>query len=106
MNALQKIYVLRLALGFVAALLCIGYGIATNTITNDPAKFGYTMLLNGVTIAMATYLISYYLIKRLFLPQVEKPQKLITMGIGVYFISWIIFWIFMYTLIAGAPPPI
>jgi hypothetical protein len=32
----------------------------------------------------------------------EKPQKLISMGIGVYFLSWLIFWVLLYTLIAGA----
>jgi len=33
---------------------------------------------------------------------VDKPQKLFTMGIGIYFISWLVFWILLYTIIAEA----
>jgi len=104
MKALEKVYWLRIALGMVAALLCTGYGIATNRITSDPSNFPPTTLLNGVSIALVTYLISYYIIKGKFMHKLEKPQKLFTTGIGIYFLSWLVFWIFLYTIIAGLPP--
>jgi hypothetical protein len=103
MTPLQKIYLLRVALGMTAALLCIGYGLATGTITIVPSEFTITTLLNGMSIAFIVYLISYYgIIKPKFMLSVEKPQKLFTMGIGIYFISWLVFWIFLYTIIAVA----
>ncbi|MGB9676754.1 MAG: hypothetical protein ACPL0C_06180 [Candidatus Bathyarchaeales archaeon] len=101
MKPLTIVYWLRVAFGILAALLCIGYGIATNTITNNVENLN--MFLNGISIALVVYLISYYMLKALFMAKVEKPQKLFTMGIGIYFLAWIVFWILLYTLMAGAP---
>ena len=98
MKTLELIYWLRLALGITAALICIGYGLTTNTIVKENPT--YTTLLNGVSIALVIYLISYYIIKSKFSLKVEKPQKLVTTGIGIYFISWITFWTLLYTIIA------
>jgi hypothetical protein len=103
MKALTTVYWLRVAFGILAALLCIGYGIATNTITNDVSKFSLTMLLNGISVSLVVYLLSYYVIKAIFITKVEKPQKLFTMGIGIYFLAWMVFWILLYTIIAGPP---
>jgi len=97
MKTLEIIYWLRLALGITAALICTGYGLATNTIVKDNST--YTTLLNGVSIALVIYLISYYIIKSKFSLKVEKQQKLVTTGIGIYFISWIAFWTLLYTII-------
>ncbi|MCW3993884.1 MAG: hypothetical protein NWE85_04890 [Candidatus Bathyarchaeota archaeon] len=98
MKTLEIIYWLRLALGITAAVICAVFGLATNTIVKQNPT--YTTLLNGVSIALVIYLISYYIIKSKFSLQVEKPQKLLTMGIGIYFISWIVFWVLLYTIIA------
>jgi uncharacterized SAM-binding protein YcdF (DUF218 family) len=98
MKTLETIYWLRFALGITSALLCIGYGLATNTIVKT--DFTSNTIMTGVSIALITYLISYYIIKSKFLLKVEKPQKLITTGIGIYFISWIVFWVLLYTMIA------
>jgi hypothetical protein len=98
MKTLEIIYWVRLALGITAALICTGYGLATNTIAKENPT--YTTLLNGISIALVIYLISYYIIKSKFSLEVEKSQKLVTMGIGIYFISWITFWTLLYTIIA------
>jgi hypothetical protein len=99
MKTLEIIYWARLALGITAALICTGYGVATNTIVKENPT--YTTLLNGLSIALVTYLISYYIIKSKFSLKVEKPQKLLTTGIGIYFISWIVFWVLLYTIVAA-----
>jgi len=99
MKTLEIIYWLRLALGITAALICTGYGITTNTIVKENPT--YTTLLNGVSIALVIYLMSYYIIKSKFSLKVEKPQKLVTTGMGIYFISWIAFWTLLYTMIAA-----
>jgi hypothetical protein len=99
MKTLEIIYWLRFALGITAAFICIGYGIATNTIVKE--DFIINTLMNGLSIALIIYLISYYIIKSKFSLQVEKPQKLVTTGIGIYFISWMVFWALLYTIIAA-----
>jgi len=104
MKPLQTVYWLRLGLGIIAALICTGYGLASGSIRNN--AFTFSTLMNSMSIALITYLVSYYIIKRRFMLQVEKPQKLITMGIGIYFLAWIVLWILLYSIIAGPPPPV
>jgi hypothetical protein len=99
MKTIEKIYWLRFALGIVAAFICIGFGIATSTISSS--KFDFNTLMNGIALALITYLISYYIIKSRFITKVQKPQKLFTTGIGVYLLSWIVFWTLLYTALAG-----
>jgi len=106
MTPLQKIYLLRIALGIVAAFVCAGYGIVTQQIPHNPPQdafpVDYLFLMNSLTIALAVYLVSFYVIKNKFIFQVEKTSKLVTTGIGIYFISWIVFWIFLYTIVVVA----
>jgi hypothetical protein len=58
-------------------------------------------LLNCVSIALMVYLLSYYVLKRMFMYKVEKPQKIFTMGIGIYFITWLVSLVLFYTLISA-----
>jgi hypothetical protein len=105
MRPLEKVYWLRLPLGIVAALACIGYGLATGDlyfgmINTDPSRIeNISMLFNGTAIALIIYLLSYYAIKYRFGTMVQKPQKLVTTGIGIYLLSWIVFWVLFYTTI-------
>jgi hypothetical protein len=96
---LQTIYWLRLGLGIVAALVCTGYAMVDTRETMN-------VFMNGIMIAMVFYLITYYPIKSKFINKVEKPQKLFTMGIGIYFISWLVFWVLLYSIIFGQPSTI
>jgi flagellar biosynthesis protein FliR len=100
MKPLVKVYWLRVALGITAALICAGYGIAIGAISKT--TFTLNIFFNSMSIALVVYIISYYIIKRKFILTVEKPQKLATTGIGIYFISWLVFWILLYTIIAVA----
>jgi len=107
MTPLQKIYLLRIALGIISAFICAGYGIATETIFNEPffskTEFPLTAFFNSMSIALIIYILSYYLfIKPKFTLQVDKPQKVFTTGIGIYFIAWLVLWILLYTIIAVA----
>ncbi len=105
MKALTQIYWLRFAFGIVAAFICVGYGIATETIRSD--EFTFNILMNGISLALITYIISYYtIIKSMFMLKVEKPRKLVTTGIGIYFLAWIVFWVLLYTIIAGPAPTV
>jgi len=62
-----------------------------------------TKLLNNISIALMVYLVSYYALKRIFEHKVEKPQKIFTMGIGIYFFTWLVSLILLYTLIIVLP---
>ena len=104
MKPLETIYWLRLALGITAALICAGYGIAAGRIapidTVGEFPVDYPFFMTSLSMALVIYLISYYIIKPKFLLRVEKPRKLVTTGIGIYFLSWLFLWVVLYTIIA------
>ena len=92
MKPLVAIYMIRLGLGLTAGV--ISAFVAT---FSNPAEL--TTFLNGLTIALAIYLLSYYLIKAKFYNLVEKRSKIMTTGIGMFFISWIVFLTLTYTFL-------
>ena len=96
MKPLQKLYTLRVFLGIFAALLSIIYGLAVETNIEQPS---INTFINSLSLAVIVYLLSYYLIKMKLKLGVENNKKILTTGIGVYFISWIFFWVLLYTLI-------
>ena len=99
MKPLITIYWARLSLGIVAAILS-----ALLAIIRDELSF--TTFMNSLTIALLVYLISYYIFKTKFKAKVEKQSKIMTMGIGIYFFTWIVFLILFYSILKGPPPVI
>jgi len=89
MKPLTIIYWTRFLLGFAAAL-------ASALLSDFMPEFN---LLNGITIALLIYIVSYYAYKAVFLAQVEKPSKIFTAGVGAYFLSWLVMWTLFYTLL-------
>jgi hypothetical protein len=99
MRPLVTIYWARIALGIVAATI----GAGLEWIRGIQSEFQISNLMNGLTIALLIYLVSYYVFKATFRAQVEKQSKIMTMGIGVYFFTWIVFWIFFFSILRGPP---
>jgi hypothetical protein len=99
MKPLEMVYWLRLGFGILAALVSLGVGLATNSIskTQIPSTF-----FNSASLAIIVYVLSYYYVKSRFALKVQKPQKLVTTGIGIYFLSWIVFWALFLTIFAGS----
>jgi hypothetical protein len=102
MTIIEKIYWMRLILGIVAALASTGYAQAVGGISTDSG--GINIFMNGISIAIIVYVISYYIMKFKWAAKVEKPQKIFTTGVGIYFLAWLVFWVLFYTIIAGPPP--
>jgi succinate-acetate transporter protein len=94
---LTAIYWARLGLGTVAAILSASLAF----IQGEPLS--YTAFMNGLTVALLVYLVSYYVFKAKFMTKVEKQSKIMTMGIGIYFITWIVFTVLFYTILRGPP---
>jgi hypothetical protein len=99
MKTLEIVYWLRFGFGILAALVGLGVGLATDAISKT--KFDSTTFFNSASLAIIVYVISYYVIKSKFVLRVQKPQKLLTTGIGIYFLAWLVFWALFYTLFAG-----
>ncbi|MCW4044279.1 MAG: hypothetical protein NWE94_02030 [Candidatus Bathyarchaeota archaeon] len=97
MKPLIVIYWLRMGLGIIAAAI----STVLTLLRDEPS---YTIFMNGLSIALIIYLISYYMLKAKFRAQIEPQSKIMTMGIGIYFFTWIVFWILMYTILKGPLP--
>ncbi len=93
MKTLNVIYVLRIGFGILAALIAT---LVVNLKVGNP-------LINGITVALAVYILTYYILKMRFTTKVEKPTKILTMGIGIYFIIFIFCWILFVTPLLAPP---
>ena len=94
MRPLVLIYWTRLALSILAGV--ISALIATMLNENSISTF-----INGLTIALLLYLLTYYVFKAKFRDKVEKPTKIMSMGIFMYFIAWAVFFILFSTILKG-----
>ena len=92
MKPISIIYWSRASLGLLAALL--------STLISSLDTLGF---FNGISVALLVYIVTYYLFKSFFLAQVEKPTKIFTTGIGAYFLTWIVGWVILYTLLYASP---
>ncbi|UCE95365.1 MAG: hypothetical protein JSV51_06450 [Candidatus Bathyarchaeota archaeon] len=95
MKPLTAIYWTRAGLGIVIGVLCALY--VYFSVSSELASI-YT-LLTGLSFAMLFYIASFYVIKPKFSGQIEKPSKLVTQGIGIYFFAWLVSWILILTLL-------
>jgi len=93
LKTLNVIYCLRIGFGILAALVA---ALVVNLKVGNP-------LINGISVALAVYLITYYLLKWQFINKVEKPTKILTMGIGVYFLTFIFCWVLFITPFLAPP---
>ena len=93
MKTLNVIYIYRIVFGILAAILA--------TFLVD-LKFG-NPLINGISIALAFFLVTYYVLKWRYLEKVETPRKVFTMGIGAYFLTFILCWVLLITPFLAAP---
>lgn len=89
MKPLNVIYWSRVGFGVVAAFVCVLLRIDTYP---QP-------LISGISIGLLVYILTYYILKWLFMAKVENPTKVFTMGIGAYFLAWIVAWGLIHTLI-------
>lgn len=61
-----------------------------------------TSFFNSASIAVLVYLGSYYVLKSKFSLKVAKPQKILTAGIGIYLLTWIVLLALFFTIVAGS----
>jgi PKD repeat protein len=95
LKTLNVIYVLRLVLGAIAALIT---ALVIDLRVGDP-------LISGISIGILFYIITYYVLKWRFLGKVEKQSKIFTMGIGAYFLTFILCWVLFITPFLAPPTP-
>ena len=94
MRPLAMIYWTRLVLAIISGAISTVVAIALG-------ERGLNTFINGLTIALLVYLVTFYIFKAQFKGKIEKQSKIMTQGIGIYFFAWLVFWILTYTIILG-----
>jgi len=94
LKPLTIIYWSRVCFGILAGLICVL--LRLDQATNP--------FLSGISAGIIVYIVSYYVLKWQFVAKVEKPSKVLWMGIGAYFLTWIVAWTLFYTLLYGPRP--
>jgi len=84
---------MRIGFGIIAAIVAT---LVVNLKVGAP-------IINGVTVGLAVYLVSFYLLKWLFMNKVEKPTKILTMGVGAYALAFIFCWTLFVTPFLAPP---
>jgi len=91
MTPVVQLYWLRVVLGIVAG-----------AITGGLATFGsiseMTTLVNAITAALLIYFVTYYLLRGFYKNKIEKQSKILSTAIGMYFFSWLTFFVLFYTI--------
>ena len=93
MTPIVQLYWIRVVLGIIAGALSavVAFLIGTHD--------DITTLVNGFTIALIIYLVSYYVLKAIYKDKIEKQSKILSTGIAMYFFAWLPFFILFYTII-------
>jgi hypothetical protein len=107
LNILTKIYWLRVALGALAGLVSASIPIIAQSVTGTSVLAQMSelnTLLNGITVALLIYLVSFWVLKSKFAAQVEKPSKIMSMGIFIYFFAWLVVMVLVLSVIIGPVP--
>jgi hypothetical protein len=92
MTPITQLYWLRVALGITA-------GAITAVVAPFFGAGNINALIDSITIALLIYLITYYILKGVFGKKIEKQSKILSTGIGMYFFSWLAFFVLFYTIV-------
>jgi ABC-type uncharacterized transport system permease subunit len=96
MTPVVQLYWLRVALGITAgAISALLAALFFNINSVDT-------LINSITIALLIYFVTYYILRGFYKSKIEKQSKILSTAIGMYFFSWITFFVLIYTIIQVA----
>jgi len=93
MTPVVQLYTIRLILGVVAAAASALVAFLIGNVMDISALF------NAFTVALVIYLVSYYIFKSMYKDKIEKQSKILSTAIGMYFFSWIAFFVLFFTVI-------
>ncbi|MCW4021372.1 MAG: hypothetical protein NWF14_09135 [Candidatus Bathyarchaeota archaeon] len=85
MKTLDVIYVIKVCLGVLAAILCLLLDV------ND--------VFTGVAIGLLVYLGADRVLRQIFIEKVEKQSVVTKTGVGIYIITWLFLWILIYSFL-------
>ena len=83
MDTLNIIYLIKICLGAITALICLLLGVQD--------------LISAVGIGLVIYLGSDRFLKQVFIEKVKNQSVVTKTGVGIFIITWMFLWILLYT---------
>ena len=96
MTPIVQLYLLRVVLGIVAGAVT---ATAAIFVGGTVGLYDLSTLLNSITVALLFYFITYYIFRGVYKNKIPTVSKILSTGIGMYFFSWIAFFVLIYTAI-------
>ncbi|HLN88498.1 MAG TPA: hypothetical protein VK253_00365 [Candidatus Binatia bacterium] len=100
MTPVVQLYWIRVVLGIIAGAITA----AIAALFGNPVDI--TTLVNSITVALLIYFVTYYILRAYFKEKIEKQSKILSTAIGMYFFSWLAFFVLFYTAFRVALGPI
>jgi hypothetical protein len=94
MTPVTQLYWLRVALGITAGAVTAAIAFF---LYPPSSLYDLSTLLNSITVTLLIYFITYYIFRAMYKTKIEKQSKILSTGIGIYFFSWIAFFVLIYT---------
>jgi len=91
MTPVVQLYWIRVVLGVIAG--AISGWLALYLPFND-----LSTLIDCFTIALLVYLVSYYPLRAVFAKKVDKPSKVLSTAVIMYFLTWLPSFVIFYTV--------
>jgi ABC-type uncharacterized transport system permease subunit len=92
MTPVVQLYWLRVALGIVAGAITAVLAALFESGSE------ITTLINSITVALLIYFVTYYILRGFYKSKIEKQSKILSTAIGMYFFSWLSFFVLFYTV--------
>lgn len=100
MKPSSSLYWIRAILGVAIGAIDALYDYVTGVVTQT--AFSFNDLFTGLTFALLFFIVTYYVLKIFYVDKFQKKSKILSTGIGTYFVVWIVTWVLFYSLIKAS----
>lgn len=101
MKPSASLYWIRAILGAIIGALAALYDYATGVLA--PAyTFSINDFFTGLTFALLFFIVTYYVLKIFYADKFQKKSKILSTGIGTYFLVWIVIWVLIDSVIKAS----
>ena len=105
MNPAEMLYWIKAGLGAIIGAISALYEYIAGVLSRElQNQFSINDLFTGVSFALIFFIVTYYILKIYFLDKVEKKSKLLSTGIGTYFMLWLVVWVLLRTVLMTSIP--
>ena len=97
MKPSESLYWIRASLGIIIGALTAMYYHAMDL--SREKSINIQIFLVGLSLAIIFYIITYYALRLYYFDKFKKKSKVMSTGIGIYFLLWIVVLVFVNTVL-------